>query len=73
MERISESQYLSACVRRTVDVGSTQIHECMIYKRGIDGYLPLDREEANREYLAILRRNGSKCVICNCEYVVDYD
>jgi len=51
MERLSESQFLSACVRRTVGIGSTQINEGMIYKRGIDGYLPLDREAANREYI----------------------
>ena len=34
------------------------------------GYIPLNREQANKEYLAILRRNGYRCKIKEVEYEV---
>jgi hypothetical protein len=71
MKQITENEFLTNCILHTVYIGKSTINEGMIYTptRKL-GYIPLNREQANKEYLAILRRNGYRCKIKEVEYEV---
>lgn len=73
MKQISQSEFLTNCILHRVDVGKTIINEGMIYTPTRQGYIPLNREQAKKEYLAILRRNEYRCKIkdIECEVIED--